>query len=307
MVKKLAVLALAVCLLPACASKQDLDNLSISVNSQFNQQRQTNNRLEAEIQQIYKRIDEANTPVKTTQANLWAENESMRVKIAQLQGQVEALQRDISGVSKTAQGGAPVVQDLNRQVRELQAAMTQVTSQLGVELATPAPGTPTDQPVPAGVGTPGAPGTYLVAPVTPAASAPEVTPAPKTAAPIDTADALYKKAMMAFQEKKYGEAQSMFGELAANFPKHSLTPNAIFWQGESYYQAGDYSKAVLVYQDVITKFPKHQKASVAMLKQGMGLYKLGKKDVGKAVLKTVTDKYPGSVEAKRAKEFMKNN
>jgi tol-pal system protein YbgF len=118
---------------------------------------------------------------------------------------------------------------------------------------------------------------------------------------------LYQKAMEAFRNRKYDDAQRMFGEFAATFKKDPLVPDAMAWRGDSLFQMGKYAEAVLIYDEIRSKFPKSNKVQPAMLKEGICLYKLGKKEAGKHLLKDLIRRYPTSPQAKAASNYIDTN
>ncbi len=121
----------------------------------------------------------------------------------------------------------------------------------------------------------------------------------------DPATALYNSGTAAFNARRYDDALKIFSDFTANYPKHSLTGNAWFWQGETNYQMQRYDRAALSYQEVITKFPKSNKMAAAMLKQGMSFEKIGNRNAANARYKEIVSKYPNSPEAKRAKTLIR--
>ena len=121
----------------------------------------------------------------------------------------------------------------------------------------------------------------------------------------DPATALYNSGTAAFNARRYSDAQKIFTDFTTNYPKHELTSNAWFWQGETNYQLQNYGNAALAYQEVITKFPKSNKLASSMLKQGMSFEKLGKREAANARYKELISKFPNSPEAKRAKSLIR--
>lgn len=121
----------------------------------------------------------------------------------------------------------------------------------------------------------------------------------------DPATALYNSGTAAFNARRYDDALKIFSDFTANYPKHSLTGNAWFWQGETNYQMQRYDRAALAYQEVITKFPKSNKMASAMLKQGMSFEKIGNRNAANARYKELISKYPDTPEAKRAKSLIR--
>lgn len=132
-------------------------------------------------------------------------------------------------------------------------------------------------------------------------------PAAQTEQAKPTEQALYDAGLAAFHERNYESALKSFSDFAKIYPKHDLTSNAWFWQGECSYQMGKYPEAALAYEQVISKFPKSGKAPSAMLKQGLCFLKMGKKDAAFIRLKDVSKKYPNSPESQRAQQVIQEN
>ena len=139
---------------------------------------------------------------------------------------------------------------------------------------------------------------------TAAAGAPVQYGAPEATA-ADPATALYNSGTAAFNNRQYNDALKIFTDFTKNYPKHNLTSNAWFWQGETNYQLQNYGNAALAYQEVITKFSKSNKLPAAMLKQGMSFEKLGKREAANARYKELIKTHPNSPEAKRAKTLIR--
>ncbi|HKK34372.1 MAG TPA: tol-pal system protein YbgF [Desulfomicrobiaceae bacterium] len=277
------LLAISV-LCSGCITQQDWDSMQNRVYSQQQEtraQKEKIKQLEEELSrtsgQLQQEISKSGTPLRTTQANLWAEIESQRVRLATLQGQVDELLKSGQGRSLSSEKMTADISDLMTRMERVENELQTTVSQLGVDLSETV-------------------GQDKTQSATPSASAP--------APPRDTGGALYKRALETFYAKKYAEAQSMWAEFIKLNPKDSLVPNALFWQGEAHYQQQDYPRAVLSYQEVISRFPKSGKYRPSLLKQGISFHKMDKKQAGNLVLKTLIDKFPASPEARRAKTFL---
>lgn len=282
MKKSLLVLTTAA-LLSGCITQQDWDTMQSRVYSQQQENRAQQEKirqLEEELGRTSGRLQEeiskSGTPLRTTQANLWAEIESIRVQLATLQGQVDELQKSGQDESLTTQKTTAKVSNLISRMGQVEKKLQLTVSQLGVDLSE------------AGTAKPNA------------KTASTAPPPPR-----DTGGTLYKRALESFYAKKYGEAQAMWAEFVKLNPKDPLVPNALFWQGEAHYQQQDYARAVLAYQEVIGKYPKSGKYRPSLLKQGIAFHRMGKQQAGDLVLKALIDKYPNSPEARRAKTFLK--
>lgn len=115
---------------------------------------------------------------------------------------------------------------------------------------------------------------------------------------------LYDSASKAFSERRYKDALDSWKQFTDLYPKHTLAPNAYFWQGESSYQLQDYARAAVAYQQVIEKFPRSSKYAAALLKQGMSFLRSGKNEAGKVRLEELIKKHPKTSEADRAKKIL---
>ncbi|GAB6035959.1 hypothetical protein JCM15519_05180 [Fundidesulfovibrio butyratiphilus] len=249
-------------------------------------------------------------PEVQAQANLVAEVDGLKSQVQRQSVETEELNSQIRALTEgDGSGGSTSLAELSRRIAKLEANQRQMASQLGLEVdgqqaaaqqGAPAPG----QAPAAPQGAPAGQAPAAQAPAPQAQQAP-AKPAPAPAAPqADAAEAIYGKAMQAYQAKNYDQAATLWGDLAKAYPKHSLASNAYFWRGECYFAKNDMPQAVLNYQEVIEKFPKSNKAPSAMLKQGMAFSKLGKKDAARIVYHDLIKKYPDSAEAKRAKTFL---
>ena len=285
----------------ACmVSRTEVDTLTARVWDQDQQQRRLQGQLTAmdqELTRLLAEMEGVSTPMRATQANLWAEIESLRVQTATMQGQMEELQRMLQGGS----GGGGHIADLGRQVAYLDRSVTMIASQLALDLG-PRP----DAPAAAQRGfsdvADGPDQLVMVDPDALMPGHPQPSAIPSTAD--DPAQALYDLALQAFHDRNYAQAQRMWQEFATTFPQHPLLSNAVFWQGESFFQMGDYGQAVLAYQDVISKHPQSNKYTASMLKQGASFFRLGKDRAGVLVLEDLVNRFPDQPEAARAKSLL---
>ena len=280
----LATLTASVALVMGCAASSGGSKGGESMS-------QTVARHEQQIQSLLSQVGQVEQ-VLPGQAEMWSQMQTMRQELNQLHGQV-----DMAGGS--GGGDIPVMKE---QIRRLQTAVRQMASQLAVNIG--------DLDAPAGAGQ-----TSYPAYSNPAAGtqAPAYTPTPApttpqaSAAPVEAAQQLYESGIKAFDQRRYKDAVGIFKDFTANYPSHSLSSNAHFWEGESYYQMKDYGRAALAYQEVIDKYKSSQKYQASLLKQGLALHSAGKKDAAKQRLNDLIKRYPNSAEASRAKQFLAQN
>lgn len=300
---RLVIVLLSLLTASCMASRSEIDTLSARVWDQEQQQRRLQGQLTAMDQELTRLLTEmegVSTPLRATQANLWAEIESLRIQTATMQGQMEELQRVLQGDGPGASGGH--IADLSRQVAYLDRSVTMIASQLAMDLG-PRPDRPVEAPSwqPDSLFTEG---DRRVA-VDPGALDPmRLQPPVAPPSADDPAQVLYDLALQAFQDRNYAQAQRMWQEFATTFPGHPLVANALFWQGESFFQMQDYGQAVLAYQDVISKHPDSNKFASAMLKQGASFFRLGKDRAGVLVLEDLINRFPDQPEAARARSLL---
>lgn len=298
---RIAIRVTLVCLsalsLLACVKQEQVNLLESRISQQEQQILALNNSLGT--------TSEALETVRPEQADIWSELKGMKVSLATLEGQLEDVQTETGTVASLEAD----VADMKKRILQIEGAMRMMSSQLGIENYLPAqaprtitPGTADNQRSVNGAMLPTQNGQVVqgTPPVVPTPVAP-ATP-PQKVAPEDLADALYKSALQAFNERRYEDAQRMWSEYEKTYPKSKLAANAKFWQGEAYFQMKNYPRATLAYEDVIKKYPKSNKYPQALLKQGLSFLKQGKKNAGKFRLNQLIEKFPKSLEAKRAKQ-----
>ncbi|WP_457570416.1 tol-pal system protein YbgF [Desulfovulcanus sp.] len=276
-----------------CVAEKDLDTLHLQFSSQNAKLARENNALKKQLEALRQELNsqtkilkeqivQTSTPVRSTQANLWAEIETLRVQIATLSGQMDAIERKLQKLNTDQTNSTQTLVSLSKRVSELEKNWQRAKSQLGLEGLEDEKDEGPEK----------------------AASLKEESKKDAVLLTANSAQELYKNALESFYARKYDLAQSLWDEFIHTFPKNKLVPNAYFWQGECFFQMGDFARAVLAYQEVISKFPQSNKLRPSMLKQGMAFYKLGKKKAGQLVLKDLIKKFPHTVEARRAKGFL---
>ena len=291
----LAVLTLAMLSgLNGCVTTSDMDNLRMELRQTKGQLERKIDGLDQEMNKadsiIRDEIKESNSPVQNRQANIWAEVKNLKTEVAKLQGTVDSFAMSIGEINRESNSTISLT-DLARQFSLLRM---ELESQLNIKLDLQERNEINKQKVTSQVAT----STGNSTGTTPEIQVHHAKPT------TDPAQALYNKALESFKKRKYNEAIRDWSEFTGAFPGHSLLPNALFWEGESYYQLGDYPNAALKYQIVIGKYPKSNKYRSSLLKQGICLIKLGKTKSGKYILEDLIKKAPDSAEAKRAKKYL---
>ena len=116
---------------------------------------------------------------------------------------------------------------------------------------------------------------------------------------------LYKKAYEQFEARSFTEARQLMRDFLAQYPRHELAGNALFWIGETHFNQKRYDSAILAYQDVIEKHPENRKVPAAHLKQAYSFAKLGEDVAARGILKTLLERHPDSDVAKFAEKKLK--
>lgn len=262
-------------------------------------------RHDLQLQQLLSQVGQVEQ-VLPGQAEMWSQMQTMRQELNVMQGRVEDLSLQVSGEGT---GELAVLKD---RVARMEGILRQVASQMGISLEaldaapTATPYTPPAYGGQTGGQTSGGQSGGQTSPTYGGQTGP-VGGTPPPAGGTDTAQALYKAGTDAFSQGRYNDAIVSFKDFVATFPKHNLTSNAHFWEGECYFQLKDYARAALAYQEVIANFSGSNKTQDAMYKQGVALYHAGKKDAAKQRLNELIQKYPNSSQATSAKAFMQKN
>ncbi len=104
----------------------------------------------------------------------------------------------------------------------------------------------------------------------------------------------FNAALQAFQAGAYPEAEAGFkGFLAAN-PAHRLSPEAIFYIGETYLQRSRPREAAEQYLKVTTDYAKSSRAPESMVRLGQTLAALGNAEQACATLTEFGKRYPAA-------------
>jgi len=111
----------------------------------------------------------------------------------------------------------------------------------------------------------------------------------------------YDLAYDLLQKKDYKNAEQQFLAFLKDFEKSDLTPNALYWLGETYYVQGMYEQAVGKFADVFAKHPKSTKAPDALLKMGLAMLSLNKKTEACTAFIALPNEYPKASAALKTK------
>jgi tol-pal system protein YbgF len=102
----------------------------------------------------------------------------------------------------------------------------------------------------------------------------------------------YNAALQAFQAGQYPEAETGFKAFLAANPAHRLSPDAIFYIGETYLQRSRPREAAEEFLKVTTDYSKSSRAPESMVRLGQTLAALGNSEQACATLGEFGKRYP---------------
>lgn len=114
-------------------------------------------------------------------------------------------------------------------------------------------------------------------------------------APIDN----YESGMAAFKNGQFEAAEQHLRAYLDAHPKERLSPEAIFFLGESYFRRARVRDAAEQYLKVSTDFPRAPRAPESLVRLGLALEKLGAKEQACAAFGEVQRKYPSAPSSVR--------
>jgi tol-pal system protein YbgF len=104
----------------------------------------------------------------------------------------------------------------------------------------------------------------------------------------------FNAALQAFQAGQYPEAEAGFKAFLAANPSHRLSPDAIFYIGETYLQRQRPREAAEQYLKVTTDYSKSSRAPESMVRLGQTLAALGNAEQACATLTEFGKRYPAA-------------
>ena len=160
-------------------------------------------------------------------------------------------------------------------------------------LGTTAPSAPLVRPAPPPAGTPLELGKAPAsAPPPPAATGPLITSS--GVAMLDAPREQFNTALQAFQTGQYQQAEDGFKAFMAANSGHRLTPDAIFYIGETYFQRSRAREAAEQYLKVTTDYAKSSRAPESMVRLGQTLAALGNAEQACATFTEFGKRYPSA-------------
>lgn len=120
----------------------------------------------------------------------------------------------------------------------------------------------------------------------------------------------YNAALEAFRVGQYEQAEQQLRAFLAKNPGNRLTPDAIFYLGETYLQRSRPREAAEQYLKLSTDYSKSARAPEGMLRLGQSLAALGNNDQACATFGEIGRRYPtasGSVKKNVEREMQKDH
>ena len=106
----------------------------------------------------------------------------------------------------------------------------------------------------------------------------------------------YRHARSILLKTQYDTAELAFKEFIERYPKHKLSPNALYWLGESFYVRKKFLNAADAFLRAYRESPNGVKAPDSLLKLGMSLANLKKKQDACDVFSQLSKDYPDAPE-----------
>ncbi len=107
----------------------------------------------------------------------------------------------------------------------------------------------------------------------------------------------FNAALQAFQVGQYQQAEDGFKTFMAGNVGHRLTPDAIFYIGETYFQRSRAREAAEQYLKVTTDYSKSSRAPESMVRLGQALAALGNSEQACATFAELGKRYPNATQS----------
>ena len=259
------------------------------------------NRLEEELRQANGRIEQLENAERRLEDQLQKFRHDVEYRFGERSGQPPA-SAPVAVVSGASPAPPPPVAAASPTVIEAPVTVRPRKSDAFDPNAEPsAPGAPQ----PLGTAAPSAP---LVRPAPPAGPPLELgknsaPPTPLATGPtvvgsgvamLDAPREQFNGALQAFQGGQYQQAEDGFKAFMAANVGHRLTPDAIFYVGETYFQRSRAREAAEQYLKVTTDYAKSSRAPESMVRLGQALAALGNSEQACATFAEFGKRYPNA-------------
>ena len=280
-----AILAAALCPLPAHAASKEIIELQTQVQQLVDMVQRLQSTLDTRLGVVQhlaeQTADDANrmtATVSALQQKINAQNDAGSGKLDTLSGQVQSLNDSVDELKSR-------IAKLDKSVQDLQAQLQSVQN--------PAPGG-----APAALN-PGATAPQEAASGASAAAPLSGSPAANSAPPLQ---ATFQAGLRDYNAARYDVAASEFQDVIHYYPLDEMAGSAQFYLGDIAYRRMKFSEAVKDFNAVLEGFPGSPKAPAAQLRKGFALLQMkDKKDAGVRELRLLIQRHPQSPEAAQAR------
>jgi len=280
-----AILAAALCPLPAQAASKEIIELQTQVQQLVDMVQRLQSTLDTRLGVVQhlaeQTADDANrmtATVSALQQKINAQNDAGSGKLDTLSGQVQSLNDSVDELKSR-------IAKLDKSVQDLQAQLQSAQN--------PAPGGAS-----AALNS-GAAAPQEAAPGEPAAAPLSGSPAANSAPPLQ---ATFQAGVRDYNAARYDVAASEFQDVIHYYPLDEMAGSAEFYLGDIAYRRLKFSEAVKDFNAVLEGFPGSPKAPAAQLRKGFALLQMkDKKDAGVRELRLLIQRHPQSPEAAQAR------
>ncbi len=280
-----AILAAALCPLPARAASKEIVELQTQVQQLLDMVQRLQSTLDTRLGVVQhlaeQTADDANrisATVSALQQKINTQNDAGNGKLDTLSGQVQSLNDSVDELKSR-------IAKLDKTVQDMQAQLQSVQN--------PPPGA-----TPSALN-PGAAAPQEAAPGASAAAPLSSVPAANSAPPLQ---ATFQAGLRDYNAARYDVAASEFQDVIHYYPLDELAGSAEFYLGDIAYRRLKFSEAVKDFNAVLEGFPGSPKAPAAQLRKGLALLEMKeKKDAGIRELRLLIQRHPQSPEAAQAR------
>jgi len=280
-----AILAAALCPLPARAASKEIVELQTQVQQLLDMVQRLQSTLDTRLGVVQhlaeQTADDANrisATVSGLQQKINTQNDAGNGKLDTLSGQVQSLNDSVDELKSRIAKLDKTVQDMQAQLQSVQNPPHGATpSALNLGAAAPQEA---------------APGASAAAPLS-------SVPAANSAPPLQ---ATFQAGLRDYNAARYDVAASEFQDVIHYYPLDELAGSAEFYLGDIAYRRLKFSEAVKDFNAVLEGFPGSPKAPAAQLRKGLALLEMKeKKDAGIRELRLLIQRHPQSPEAAQAR------
>ncbi|RMD93897.1 MAG: tetratricopeptide repeat protein [Calditrichaeota bacterium] len=113
----------------------------------------------------------------------------------------------------------------------------------------------------------------------------------------------YETALNKFYSRRYQEAITIFQNILARYPRHSLASNCQYWIGESYFAENNFRAAIEAFQKVLA-YDRSLKKDDALFMMGQAYMKMGQKELAKDAFNQLLTQFPNSEFTHQGRQYL---